>query len=47
MYRKKQDNVDELPVIPSPTSPTKIIEDQNIRKVLKNYSFKKKMGKIV
>ncbi|XP_060882041.1 piwi-like protein Siwi [Metopolophium dirhodum] len=48
MYRKKQDNVDDPPVIPSPTSPTEIIEDQenqSIRKVLKNYSYQKNWEK--
>lgn len=34
MYRKKQYDVDDPPVMPSPASPTKIIEDQSIRKVL-------------
>ncbi|KAL5243786.1 hypothetical protein ACI65C_011196 [Semiaphis heraclei] len=48
MYRKKQDNVDDPPVIPSPASPTEIIEnqeDQSIRKVLKNYSYQKNWEK--
>jgi hypothetical protein len=45
MYQKKQDNVDDLPVIPSSASPTKIIGDQSIRKVLKNYSYQKNWEK--
>eukprot|EP00102_Acyrthosiphon_pisum_P016208 XP_008187088.2 PREDICTED: uncharacterized protein LOC103310469 [Acyrthosiphon pisum] len=48
MYRKKQDNVNDPLVIPSPASPTEIIEDQedqSIRKVLKNYSYQKNWEK--
>jgi len=48
MYRKKQNNIDDPPVIPSPASTTEIIEDQedqSICKVLKNYSYQKNWEK--
>jgi len=44
MYRKKQNNIDNPPVIPSPVSTTEIIEDQedqSICKVLKIILIKK------